>query len=137
MNEEKDLQLIEDLLRGLPLRLPSAALDERVLAARPKSVPAARRRTRAGLLVAGATVAAALLAVVLLSNRGGDQPEQAATPKEAPPAAGDKSVPVEAVARPAVRRVRQQIVREVRPSDRQHNAVIEWRSEQTQTVQYN
>jgi hypothetical protein len=135
MNEE-NWEPIEDLLRGLPLRRPSPALDDRVLAARPKSLVASRRRQWAGLLTATATVAAGLLAVFLLWNRGGDRPEQAATPK--PPAV--IGVSVTAQGGPAIRRVRQlQIVREVRWLDSQHYAVIEWRSEQTEIVpwQYN
>jgi hypothetical protein len=141
MNEEEDLQPIEELLRGLPLRQPSPALDDRVLTARPKSIVASRRRKWAGLLAAAATVAAGLLAVFLLWNRGGDQPQQAATPKT--PAPVGASVATEEVVTahggPAMRRVRQQIVREVRSLDRQHNATIEWRSEQTEIVpwQYN
>jgi hypothetical protein len=142
MNED-NLEPIEDLLRGLPLRRPSPALDDRVLAARPKSVPASRRRKWAGLLTATATVAAGLLAVVLLWNRGNDQPQQAATPKPQPPASVGASVPTEEVVQsnggPVTRRLRQQVVREVRSLDRQHDAVIEWRSEQTEIVpwQYN
>ena len=142
MNQE-NWEPIEELLRGLPLRRPSPALDDRVLTARPKSVVASRRRKWAGLLTATATVAAGLLAVFLLWNRGGDQPEQAATPQPKPPAVVGASVATEEVVTanggPAMRRVRQQIVREVRSLDRQHNATIEWRSEQTEIVpwQYN
>jgi hypothetical protein len=142
MNDE-NWEPIENLLRGLPLRRPSPALDERVLAARPKSVPAVRRRTWAGLAIAGVAVAAGLLVAVLLSNRGGKEPEQAAIPKEKPPAVVGASVATEETVTtksgPAMRRIRQQIVREVRPLDRQHDATIEWRSEQTEIVpwQYN
>ena len=156
MNPDESDQL-EDRLRRLPLREPSAELDARIASlARPVAVRRGQRRV-AGLAVTAAAVAASLLVLVVwhtghdggnprneplpITARPKQPPEQPATRHEAPAPVHIEEVwsavaATEIVDRgdaPPVQRVSRQMVRRVRLIDARHHVRMEWSipSEQT------
>jgi len=83
----EEFEPIESLLRSLPLRRPSPALDERIDAARPHSRLSGRRLRLASVVAAAAALAAGLL-VVLFCRPGGNGRDEITGPADRPAIAG-------------------------------------------------